>query len=154
MCDVNDWHALSSVHCWGFVTPLLNGCQIISHLVCKWASESVTFGIKEQCVFVWASFVCLSIKRNVSVPRREISKWHATQASCQFHSWKSYQPIIQQLRCECVTHKPAYWNIDCVAFMYRLQVHETVNYISRNNNKHQMFGFMMLIFCHQSLSLL
>lgn len=113
------------------ITYLPIGCKIISHLVCKWALQSMTFQkqvckclvpnqslcklMKEQFGFICHSFVLvwfgLFVCQSNSVyqcgtERRENSKLHATQATCQFDSWKSYQAIIPQLQCERVMNKP------------------------------------------------
>lgn len=102
----------------------LLAAKIISHLVCKWALQSMTFQkheckclvsnqslcklMKEQFGFVCRSFglfwfVCQSNSvYQCGTEWRENSKLHATQATCQSESWKSYQGIIPQLQCERV----------------------------------------------------
>lgn len=113
---VKDWWPATPSH---IITYLPIGCKIISQLVCKWALQSMTFQkqeckclvpnqslcklMKEQFGFVCRSFVLLwfvcqsNSMYRCRTERRENSKLHATRATCQFGSWKSYQAIILQL---------------------------------------------------------
>lgn len=81
-------------------------CLVSNQSLCKLMKEQFGFVCRSFGLF-W--FVCQSNSvYQCGTERRENSKLHATQATCQFESWKSYQGIIPQLQCERVMRKPVY----------------------------------------------
>lgn len=110
----------------------LLAAKIISHLVCKWALQSMTFQKQECKCLVSNQYLCKLMKEQFGFvcssfglfgfvcQSNSVYQWagnggktlnymqlHA-QATCQFESWKSYQGIIPQLQWERVMRKPVY----------------------------------------------